>query len=112
MQQGLKTMLDSETTKEIVRRVLQATDVERIILFGSAATGTMNADSDVDLLVLKDSVTNPIAESVRIDAAMSGLKYPFDIFVMSKASFENTKDVIGSLAWPANHGGRVLYDAA
>ena len=105
-------MLDDETVNEIVRRILQVTDVQRVILFGSAASGTMNADSDIDLLVVKSNVTNPIKESVRIDAAMSGLGYPFDIFVISKTSFEKTKDIVGSLAWPANHGGRVLYDAA
>ena len=105
-------MLNDEIMNEIVRRILAVTDVERVILFGSAATGTMNADSDIDLLVLKKSVTNPIAESVRLDKAMRGIQYPFDIFVMSKASFEDTKDVAGSLAWPAHHDGRILYDAA
>ena len=105
-------MLDDTMLNEIVRRVLRVTDAKRIILFGSAATGTMNADSDIDLLVVKNSLTNPIAESVRIRRSLKGIHFPFDVFVMSTASFENTKDVIGSLAWPVNQTGKVLYDAA
>ncbi len=105
-------MLDDEILKEIVRRVLNVTDARRIILFGSAATGAMTSDSDIDLLIIKDDASDPIRESVRIDAAMSGLKYAFDIFVISKESFERTKDVKGSLSWPASHDGKTLYDAA
>ena len=37
--------------QEIVRRILTVTKPDRIILFGSAATGNMTRDSDIDLLV-------------------------------------------------------------
>jgi len=37
--------------EEMVRRIVEVADPERIILFGSAATGKMGSDSDIDLLV-------------------------------------------------------------
>jgi len=40
-------------THEIIRRVLTAANPDRIILFGSAATGQMNRDSDIDLLIVE-----------------------------------------------------------
>lgn len=35
-----------------------------------------------------------------------------DIFVMEPGGFEETKEVIGGLACPANQYGRVTYEAA
>ena len=37
--------------EEIVRRIVEVAQPERVILFGSAARGEMGPDSDVDLLV-------------------------------------------------------------
>lgn len=38
---------------DIVRRVVEVAKPQRIVMFGSAARGTMRPDSDVDLLVIK-----------------------------------------------------------
>jgi len=38
------------------------------------------------------------------------LGYPFDIVVMAADWFEETKSVIGGLAYPANKYGRVIYE--
>jgi hypothetical protein len=43
--------IDESLVKEIVKRVLSVANPEKIILFGSAATGQMTRDSDIDLLV-------------------------------------------------------------
>lgn len=41
---------------EIVRRIVEVAQPDRIILFGSAARGEMGPDSDLDLLVVKAGV--------------------------------------------------------
>lgn len=97
---------------EIVNRVLSVTRPERVILFGSAATGSMDEDSDIDLLVLESSATEPRRESVRVRDALRGLDFPFDVIVMDAQRFEETKDTVGSIAYPANKHGRVIYNAA
>jgi predicted nucleotidyltransferase len=43
--------------EEIVRRVVETVQPEKIILFGSAARGEMGRDSDIDLLVELDEPT-------------------------------------------------------
>jgi len=48
---GEKSDVDQETLEEIIRRIVQVAQPERIILFGSAARGEMKPHSDVDLLV-------------------------------------------------------------
>jgi len=41
---------------------------------------------------------------------MRGLGYPFDIIVMAVERFEESKDVIGGIAYPANKYGKVIYE--
>ena len=104
--------VDDTFTQEIVRRILNVATPSKIILFGSAATGKMTRDSDVDILVVESSPRDRRQESVRIHDALRGLGYPFDIIVISTEWFEESKAVIGGIAYPASKYGRVLYEAA
>jgi uncharacterized protein len=97
---------------EIVKRILEVAEPQRIILFGSAATGQMTKDSDIDLLVLESAPDDTRQESVRIRQAMRGLGYPFDIIVMAVERYEESKDVVGGIAYPAHKYGRVIYEEA
>ena len=97
---------------EIVRRICNAATVARIVLFGSAAAGRMGPDSDIDLLVLEDEPGDVRQEMIRLRAALRGLASPFDVVVMSKKQFEDTKHLVGGIAYPANKYGRVIYDAS
>ena len=104
--------IDDELVREIVRRILSIAKPDKIILFGSAAAGKMTRDSDVDLLVVEPCPDDPRQESVRIHDHLRGLGFPFDVIVISTEWFEDSKNVIGGIAYPANKYGRVVYEAA
>ena len=104
--------LDETLLSEIVRRVLTAAQPDRIILFGSAATGQMTKDSDIDLLFVDPPPLNTREASVRIRRALGDVGYPIDVIVIASARFEATKNIIGGIAYPASQHGRVLYEAA
>ena len=104
--------VSEEVIKEIIQRILKVAQPQMIILFGSAATGEMTRDSDIDLLVLETSSSNRREKSVQIGNALRGLGYPFDIIVMAVERFEESKGVIGGIAYPANKYGKVIYEAA
>ena len=104
--------IDERLAGEIVQRVLSVSLPERIVLFGSAAAGKMTRDSDIDLLVVERAPADRRMESVRIGDALRGLGYPFDVIVMASERFEETKGVIGDIAYPANRYGRVIYESA
>jgi predicted nucleotidyltransferase len=106
---GRQLQVDSGLLDEVIKRICVTADPDRIILFGSAATGQMNRDSDLDLLVLLNSPSNSRDESVRIRSALRGLGWPIDVVVMDTQRFDQTKDIVGGLAYPANRYGRVLY---
>jgi predicted nucleotidyltransferase len=108
---GQANTISEQLRDEIVRRICDTADVGRIVLFGSAATGEMNRDSDIDLLVLENEPGDVRQEMRRLRAELRGLGVPFDVLVMSKKRFEETKNVIGGIAYPANKYGCVIYDA-
>ncbi len=104
--------IEQELVEEIVRRILSVAQPDRIILFGSAATGNMTRDSDIDLLILEPAPGDTREESVRLRGALRGICHPFDVIVMALERFEETKNVIGGIAYPANKYGEVIYEAA
>lgn len=104
--------VDKATVQEIVRRILDVTKPDRIILFGSAATGKMTRDSDIDILVVERDPGDRRKKSVCIHNALRGLGYPFDVIVISTEWFEESKNVIGGIAYPANKYGKAIYEAA
>lgn len=98
--------------KEIVHRILSVAALDKIILFGSAATGTMTRDGDIDLLVVEAEPGDRRKESVRLRETLIGLGYPLDVIVISSEWFEESKGIIGGIAYPANKYGKVIYEAA
>jgi len=104
--------VDDTLTQEIVRRILAVSKPDRIIMFGSAATGEMTRDSDIDVLVVEQAPGNIREESVKIRTAIGDVDYPVDVIVIPTERFEATKHIIGGIAYPAHKYGRVLYEAA
>jgi len=104
--------IDERLTREIVQRILGVTTPDRIILFGSAASGEMTRDSDIDLLVVAPRPGNTVEERVRLCDALRGLGFPFDVFLIATDRYEESKDIFGGIAYPAHKYGRVIYEAA
>jgi len=104
--------IEQDVIDDIVRHILNVARPTRIILFGSAASGGMTGDSDIDLLVVEDNPADVLDEAFRLREALGDMPYPFDVVVMPAHRFEESKSVIGGLAYPANKYGRVIYEAA
>jgi uncharacterized protein len=102
--------VDEPLLNEVVQRVLVVARPDRIILFGSAATGQMTKDRDIELLVVEPEPANTRDRSVKIRRALGDVQYPVDVIVMSSERFEETKDIIGGIAYPAHKYGRVLNE--
>ena len=102
---------DGDLLKKVVDRILTVAKPERIILFGSGATGLMTRDSDLDLLVIERDFKSQREERTRLRKALGDLGIPVDVFAMTPERFEETKEVIGGLAYPANKYGKVIYEA-
>ena len=108
--------LPQDVIDEIVRRMLTVCRPDKIILFGSAATGGMTPDSDIDLLVVEPELERKAevwyGEIMRIRRALGAMGYAFDVLLSTTERFERFKDIPGGIHYPAHKYGRVLYDAA
>ena len=102
--------LDTVTVAEIVNRIRRVVEPDKIIMFGSAAIGNMMWDSDIDLLVVMPSCADTREHAIEISEVLDGLGYPFDIIVMERIRFEETKNVIGGISFQANKYGKVIYE--
>lgn len=85
--------------------------IRKIILFGSRARGDARPDSDYDLLVVLRRITPEEKHSYLLDLyrAFRGTGVAVEPWVMDEEEFEETKGVIGGLAYPASKEGVVLY---
>jgi predicted nucleotidyltransferase len=95
--------------KEIVRRIVAQFQPKKIILFGSHARGTAGRDSDVDLLVVMPVRGSKLKTELQIQTVLDDIRLSKDVIVSDPADFEWRKDVVGTIEWPANHEGKVLY---
>lgn len=93
---------------EILRRIAQP---RRILLFGSQATGHARPDSDVDLLVVEDEITDRGAELARLYRALRPLRLPAEIVLVSEARFREWKAIPGSLFHAVARDGKLLYES-
>jgi predicted nucleotidyltransferase len=103
---------DLRTAREIRDRILRAGGdaVERIVFHGSRAAGRARAGSDFDILVvLRDPVEDWMGESLRFTALFDAFERPVDVQVFGLAEFEESRPVPGTLAYPADTHGILLY---
>ena len=103
--------LNNETLNEIVQRVVEVAQPEKIILFGSAARGEMGPNSDVDLLVVKDAEDGR-GLAARIHRNLRGVRIAVDAIVVAPAHVERYKDCHALVIKPALREGTVVYEAA
>lgn len=98
--------------KEMVRKIVQVADPEKIILFGSHATGHAGPGSDVDLLVVTRHGESRRQVAVSLYETLGGMGVPKDIVVVRPETFERYRDIPGSILYPAAREGRVIYERA
>jgi predicted nucleotidyltransferase len=101
-----------ETTKinDIVKRIAIRFKPEKIILFGSYAAGNPNNDSDIDLLIIKDTDLPKHKRSFDIQKSLIGSMIPMDILVYTTKEFEKEKSEKNSFLYSAIRISKVLYE--
>jgi predicted nucleotidyltransferase len=103
--------LDPAVLEEIVRRIVEVARPERIILFGSAARGTMRPNSDVDLLVIKAGEFRRLEVTKEIYRNLGGVDEPVDVVVVTPADVERYRDSHALVIKPALREGKEVYAA-
>lgn len=95
---------------KMVRSIVRRCAPEKVILFGSYASGHASPDSDVDLLVVMRTVRSKTQQASDLHVALRRYPVPKDIVVTTAAEFEWRKEIPGTIERPAAREGRVLYE--
>ena len=101
-----------EEIAEMVRRIVERFNPEKIILFGSYARGTAGPDSDVDLLVIMPVSGSKREMCVAIRVALADIGLATDVIVATPTEAALYRDQVGTIIYPAFREGKVLYERA
>jgi predicted nucleotidyltransferase len=73
------------TIHKMVRRLIEKYQPQQIILFGSFASGETDEDSDIDLLIIKDTTESPLERRVHVRRLVSDSErhIPFSPLVLT-----------------------------
>lgn len=96
--------------KKMVVRIVREFQPEKIILFGSHATGTAGPDSDADLLVVMKLKGSRRKKAIEMDMALAGIGLPKDLIVVTPEEVERYRNIVGTVIYPALREGKVLYE--
>jgi len=103
-------MVSRAVIEEYVGRLVARFRPESVILFGSQACGTADAESDVDLLVVMNhGRRRNVEEEIAIDKALPR-GFPLDILVWKPADFRRRLAAGDMSLISMLQGGETLYE--
>jgi len=102
--------VDRSLLEEVVKRIVESVQPEKIILFGSFACGKPHEGSDLDILVLMESDLPRYKRSVPIYRALGGLLIPKDVLVYTPQEVEAWSAVPQAFITQVMKKGRVIYE--
>ncbi|MBI5407010.1 MAG: nucleotidyltransferase domain-containing protein [Nitrospirae bacterium] len=102
-----------EKVRTVVEKIVEISHPRKVILFGSYVRGSMNVNSDLDVLVVAGGeIENPRKESTRIRRALKGILMPMDILVVQEDTLKEIADMPGLIYREAIRNGKVVYESA
>lgn len=105
-------MIGTDKISEIVNKIASGYNPEKIILFGSYATGNPNEDSDLDLFVIKDTDLPRPQRTVQVRKMIYGSMVPIDLIVYTPKEIEESKGNKFGFVYEVLNHGKTLYERA
>ncbi len=95
---------------DVVSRLVDLYQPERIYLFGSAARGDAGPDSDYDFMVVVPDGTPPeVIRTKRVYRVLRGIDAPVDVLVCTRHDFDKQLHLKASFPSTIAREGRLLY---
>ena len=98
-----------KSIEEIKTRLVERYNPDRIILFGSHSTGKPQEESDIDLLVLKDTKDRPIDRRIQVEKILADRSMPLDIVVYTPQEIRYLFSMGSPFVEEIIETGRVIY---
>ena len=103
-------MVSMESIQELSRRIAAEFRPQRIVLFGSYASGEPTPDSDVDLLIIMpfEGKSVPISVEMRLRLRPT---FPVDLIVRTPETVQQRLEIGDAFMGDILRTGKVLYEA-
>jgi len=101
---------NDDLVRDVVRRIVQAAQPDKIILFGSRARGDARPDSDIDILVIKKSAEPGYRHDAALYLALAGLNAPVDLLTYTPEEVSDWSAVPQAFLTTAVREGKVVYE--
>lgn len=105
-------MIGTDKISEIVNKIASGYNPDKIILFGSYATGYANEDSDLDLFVIKDTDLPRPQRTVHVRKMIYGSMIPIDLIVYTPKEIDESKENKFGFVYDVLNTGKTLYERA
>jgi len=105
-------MIDKSIIIKVVRQIAETIDPDKVYLFGSYASGKASEDSDIDILVIKDTLEPRCKRSIAIQKLLIGSKIPADIVVYTNDEFEKEISNRFSFIYATIQNAQLMYERA
>ena len=102
-------MITQDQINYVLDIIVKNATPEKVILFGSYAYGQPQEDSDLDILVIKDTDVDRYSRAREIRKHLRGIRIPIDVIVYTKEEVEEWKDTNSAFITQIIKNGRVLY---
>lgn len=103
-------MIDKAKINEIISKIALHFDPDKIILFGSYASGNTTNDSDLDLLIIQETELPRHKRSFDIQKSLKGSMIPMDILVYTIKEFEEERNQKNSFLHSLIQNSEILYE--
>jgi len=103
-------MIGEDKISEIVKKIASGYKPDKIILFGSYASGKPTENSDIDLLVIKDTDSPRPQRTIKVRKMLYGSMVPIDLIVYTPKEIEESKKNSYSFVSEILKTGIVLYE--
>jgi HEPN domain-containing protein/predicted nucleotidyltransferase len=94
---------------DIGRRLIQEYDPEKIILFGSRAEGRDREDSDIDLVIVKETDKRPLDRRIEVETLLADRAVPIDLIVYTPDEIRRLYSIGSPFVEEIVEKGRLLY---
>jgi predicted nucleotidyltransferase len=105
-------MLEPQEIENLVRRIAERAQPERILVFGSYAKGTARATSDLDILVVRDTDLPMAQRAADLTPICAGYLVPIDLHVYTPEEVREYAKEEHSFLHTVLQTGWTVYDVS
>ncbi|MBW8049770.1 MAG: nucleotidyltransferase domain-containing protein [Cytophagales bacterium] len=103
-------MISQRKINEVINKIVENYNPEKIILFGSYANKNPNEHSDLDLLVIKDTKLPRYKRGSEVRKYFWRSMIPIDIVIYTNKEFNEDKDLRFTFINNVLKTGKVVYE--